>query len=221
MLTDAIKVNNNVRINRYANASVKITILFSVAAGIGLINLLPIMNSVFFKTDSQTGTLAVYMLTVIFVSLIMMDIALLQVQNQVRSILLAFLIGVISKAILNVLLIPQLFMLGGSISTVLSLILFATILHFRVSKYYRFRKMQNFVLKLIVTMLILSIAVQLAMWLIPTQGRVAGLMELIVAASIGVTVIIIAIIHTQLLSYKELKHLPLGDKLIYMKRGER
>lgn len=35
--------------NRYANASLKITILISTAAGIGLINLLPLMNGVFLR----------------------------------------------------------------------------------------------------------------------------------------------------------------------------
>ncbi|MGM7692110.1 polysaccharide biosynthesis protein [Staphylococcus saprophyticus] len=221
LLTDAIKVKNHVLINRYANASIKITMLFSIAAGIGLINLLPIMNHVFFKNDSQTGTLAVYMLTVIFVSLIMMDIALLQVKNQVRSIFQAFITGVVSKAILNVVLIPPFFMLGGSLSTVLSLILFAAILHYHVLKHYQFRNMKKYVAKLIFTMLILSVAVQLTMWLLPTQGRVAGIVELVVAAGVGVIVIIIAIVRTELLSFKELKHLPLGDKLIHMKRGER
>src|SRR5699024_3662451 len=82
-------------VNRYANASIKITILFSVAAAIGLINLLPVMNSVFFKNDSLNGTLSVYMLTVICVSLIMMDIALLQVKNRVKVILFALVIVVI------------------------------------------------------------------------------------------------------------------------------
>ena len=47
LLTEAIKEQQHVLINRYANASIKITVLISVAAGIGLINLLPLMNSVF------------------------------------------------------------------------------------------------------------------------------------------------------------------------------
>ncbi|MQH58682.1 polysaccharide biosynthesis protein, partial [Escherichia coli] len=72
LLSDAIKMNNQVLMNRYANASLKITILISTAAGIGLINLLPLMNGVFFKTNDLTLTLSVYMITVICVSLIMM-----------------------------------------------------------------------------------------------------------------------------------------------------
>jgi len=220
LLTEAIRNRNQVRVNRYANASIKITMLFSVAAGIGLINLLPIMNGVFFKNDSQTGTLSVYMLTVIFVSLIMMDIALLQVKHKVRAIMVAFLIGVISKALLNILLIPHWLMLGGSISTVVSLMIFTTLLHYQVLKYYQFQNMLKFVFKLMATMAMLTIAVQSMMWLLPTQGRMTGLVELVIAASVGIAVVVIAIVRTQLLGYKELKHLPFGDKLIHMKRGK-
>lgn len=220
MLTDAIKARNNILINRYANASIKITVMFSVAAGIGLINLLPVMNSVFFKNDSLTGTLSLYMLTVICVSLIMMDIALLQVKNQVRPVLFAFITGVVSKVILNVMLIPQLLMLGGSISTVISLIIFTLVLHYHVLKHYKFQMMKKFVIKLGATMVMLSVAVQLGMWLVPTQSRITGLIELVVAAIIGVLVIIFAIVRMHLLSYRELKHLPLGDKLYHMKRGK-
>lgn len=220
LLTEAIKEKHDILTNRYANASIKITVMFSVAAGVGLINLLPVMNTVFFKNDSLTGTLAIYMLTVICVSLIMMDIALLQVKQQVRVVLFAFMIGVISKVLLNVILIPHLLMLGGSLSTVISLVLFTLILHFNVLKHYKFQTMRKFVFKLILTMLMLSIAVQVTMWLIPTHGRIGGLIELLIAASIGVLVILFATIHLQLLSYRELKHLPFGNKLYHMKRGK-
>ena len=57
LLTEAIEQRNQIKMNRYANASLKITILISSAAGIGLINLLPMMNAVFFKTNSLGFTL--------------------------------------------------------------------------------------------------------------------------------------------------------------------
>lgn len=50
LLTEAIHQRNQVLMNRYANASIKITVLISSAAGIGLINLLPLMNRVFLRT---------------------------------------------------------------------------------------------------------------------------------------------------------------------------
>lgn len=220
LLTEAIKKRQHVLINRYANASIKITVLISVAAGIGLINLLPLMNSVFFKYNSLTGTLAIYMLTVICVSLIMIDIALLQVRQQVRPVFIAFSIGIICKALLNILLIPKLLMLGGSVSTILSLIVFVILLHYQILKYYKFQSMTQFVLKLIATMVLLTIGVQCTLFVIPTTSRVGGLIELLIAAMVGVGVIVMAIVQMQLLSYRELKHLPFGDKLYHMKRGK-
>lgn len=220
LLTDALKTKQHILVNRYANASIKITVLFSVAAAIGLINLLPVMNSVFFKNDSLNGTLSVYMLTVICVSLIMMDIALLQVKNHVKIILCAFGIGVVVKAILNMVLIPQFSIFGASVSTVISLFIFVWILQYQVLKLYHFQTMKKFIVKLVITMMLLSITVQIVMFLIPGEGRMQGLVELAVAATIGVIVVIFSIVRMHLLSFRELKHLPFGDKLFHMKRGK-
>ena len=46
------------------------------------------------------------MFTVICVSLIMMNISLLQVQTSIRPIIMGVIIGILSKIILNVILIP-------------------------------------------------------------------------------------------------------------------
>ena len=40
LLTQAIREHNQIHMNRYANASIKITVVISTAASIGLINLL-------------------------------------------------------------------------------------------------------------------------------------------------------------------------------------
>ena len=106
LLTQAIREHNQIHMNRYANASIKITVVISTAASIGLINLLPLMNVVFFKSNHLTLTLSVYMFTVICVSLIMMNISLLQVQTSIRPIIMGVIIGILSKIILNVILIP-------------------------------------------------------------------------------------------------------------------
>src|SRR5699024_8728884 len=175
LLTDALKTKQHILLNRYANASIKITVILSVASAISLINMLPLMNSVFFKNDSLNGMLSVYMLTVICVSLIMMDIALLQVKNHVKIILCAFGIGVVVKAILNMVLIPQFSIFGASVSTVISLFIFVWILQYQVLKLYHFQTMKKFIVKLVITMMLLSITVQIVMFLIPGEGRMQGL----------------------------------------------
>ncbi len=219
LLTEAIEQRNQIKMNRYANASLKITILISSAAGIGLINLLPMMNVVFFKTNSLGFTLGFYMLTVICVSLIMMDIALLQVLNCIRPILIGVTIGLVVKAILNVLLIHHYGIAGASISTVLSLICFVIILHKEVLKQYHFSQMKPFILKMFTALVIMTIIIQIIMQVLPQVGRIGGLIELVVVAIIGIAVLLILVIYMNILGYRELKHLPFGEKLYHIKKG--
>lgn len=219
LLTEAIEQQNQVKMNRYANASLKITILISSAAGIGLINLLPMMNAVFFKTNSLSFTLGFYMLTVICVSLIMMDIALLQVLNCIRPILIGVMVGLVVKAILNVLLISQYGIVGASISTVMALACFGVILHREVLKQYHFNRMKPFILKMITALAVMTIVIQIIMELLPVVGRIGGLIMLVIVAILGVAVLLLLVIYMNILSYRELKHLPFGDKLYHIKKG--
>src|SRR5699024_2669127 len=135
--------------------------------------------------------------------------------------IIAFCAGIVIKTILNLVLIPQLSIIGASLSTVLSLIVFVWILHIQVLKAYHFQAMQKFIFKLLLTMVMLSFAVQIVLLLIPGEGRVEGLVELAIAAFMGISVVIFAIVRLNLLSFRELKHLPFGDKLFHMKRGKR
>ena len=64
------------------------------------------------------------MITVICVSLIMMDMALLQAQHAVRPIFVGMTAGLVIKFILNIILIRLSGIIGASISTVVSLIIF-------------------------------------------------------------------------------------------------
>ncbi|GEP80485.1 polysaccharide biosynthesis protein [Staphylococcus carnosus] len=221
LLTNAFREGRFERMNRYANASLKITVTISVAAGVGLMNLLPLMNRVFFKNDVLTATLVIYMLTVICVSLIMVNIALLEVRRQSRLILITFAAGALLKLVLNVLLIPRIGIIGASISTVLSLCLFAGVLQWRAFRFYRFRHLRTFVMKLIISMVGMTLAVQVVMWLLPTTERLSGMLELLVAAIAGVAVVVAAIIGLNLLTYKELQHMPFGDKLYHFKKGRK
>ncbi|MGK8516665.1 oligosaccharide flippase family protein [Staphylococcus arlettae] len=219
LLTDAKKQGQSILMNRYANVSLKITMVISTAASIGLINLLPVMNRVFFENDSQTATLIVYMLTVICVSLIMMEMSLLQVVNNEKIVFIGCAVGMITKGILNIILIPQIGLLGGSCATVLSLVVTVLILQRQVLKHYHIRNLKIFSVKLTITMVVMSCVVQLCLWLIPSTGRLSGLIELLIAAVVGVVTLISAIIWMKILKYRELKHLPFGDKIYHIKRG--
>lgn len=210
LLTKALHDEDMERVDHYANVSVKITVAISTAACVGLINLLPLMNRVFFKEDTLTGTLAVYMLTVICVSLIMIYISLLQVRKQEGTILIALIIGMLTKALANMILVPAMHIMGASIATVVSLIIFVLILQLKISRLYHFSAMMQFVLKLIISMIVMTLSVQCILQLVDTEGRFTGFILLIVAAIIGMIVLGVMIVILHMFSDEELQYLPMG-----------
>ncbi|MEN2451783.1 polysaccharide biosynthesis protein, partial [Bacillus sp. JR_15] len=79
----------------------------------------------------------------------------------------------------------------------------------------------KFIIKLVVGLFIMSVVVQIIMFVLPSNGRVIGLISLMISALIGVGVFMIYVGIFNVLSYRELKFLPLGDKLYHFKRGRR
>ena len=140
--------------------------------------------------------------------------------NQEKMIFISCIVGIIIKACLNILLIPHIQMLGASIATVGSLVVTVIILHVNIKKFYQLSGLQTFILKLIGAMILMSLAVQFVLWIIPTTGRLTGLLELLISALAGIIVMVSAIIWMNLFKYRELKHLPLGDKIYHLKRGK-
>ena len=172
------------------------------------------MNVVFFKSNHLTLTLSVYMFTVICVSLIMMNISLLQVQTSIRPIIMGVIIGILSKIIFKCYINTFLGYRGASVSTVLSLLLFVIILQVAVLKYYRFNRISLFIVKLILGMIIMSIVVQTVMLALPSKSRMLGLLELIVSSIIGIVIIMLYIIIFNVLGYKEIKALTFWRQII-------
>lgn len=219
LLTDTQKAGRYDQMNSYANASLKITIVISCASGIGLMNLLPLLNAVFFKSNDLTMTLSIYMLTVIFVSLIMMYIALLEVQNHYRVVFKGIIIGLVIKLLLNLILILKFGIVGASISTVAALVVFAIYLHRHIIRLYMLLALRKFYLKLVVALLTMTASVQLTHYLIPSMSRIGGLLELMISASIGVGSMSVMLVWLRILNEDEWVHLPFGDKIIdIMKR---
>ncbi|MBI5975551.1 polysaccharide biosynthesis protein [Staphylococcus canis] len=221
LLADTKQQGHIQQMNRYANASLKITIVISSASSIGLINLIPLLNRVFFKSEALTLTLSLYMLTVIGVSLIMMYIAFLEVQQQFKTIFTALISGLVSKLLFNFLFIPYFEILGASLATISSLCIFVLILHVKVMKQYDLVALKVFYLKLIVALIGMTVTVQLFLQLIHSTSRLSGLVELIIGATGGVVSLLVLIIVMNVLSEEEWVHLPLGDKINQFKKGRK
>lgn len=213
LLTEQLQKKNAKLVNEYANTSLKITVLFSMAAAVGLINLLPLLNTVFFKTNELIATLSIFMLAVVFVTFIIMYTALLQVKSRRVVLVIALTIGLIIKIVANEVLVAQFGIVGASISTILSLAVYTLVLHYYVMRLYKIQSMGVFIMKVITLLIVMSMFVQCVL-LIPTHSRMTSLMLLVLAGIIGVSVVLIGIIKMKILIKDEWQHLPLMDKII-------
>ncbi|UXR82681.1 polysaccharide biosynthesis protein [Staphylococcus sp. IVB6214] len=221
LLTDTKRRGAIDEMNSYANASLKITIVISSASGIGLMNLLPNLNRVFFESNALTATLTVYMLTVICVSMMMMYMALLEIYGYYRLIIGAVVAGLVSKLLLNILLITYFEMLGASLATVLSLVIAVIILHEGVVQCYQLKRLRKFYSKLVLALLVMTASVQLCQWLIPVTSRFGSLFELLIATLVGVLTIGWMLVRLNILDEEEWSHLPFGDKMYHWKKGRK
>ncbi|CPN92637.1 polysaccharide biosynthesis protein [Staphylococcus aureus] len=86
-------------------------------------------------------------------------------------------------------------------------------LHLAVIKQYDFRNTGKFIFKIVITLAVMSLFVQLVL-LIPANSRVTSLIVLVFAGIIGVIVVVTGIIKLKILKNEEMKHLPLMDKII-------
>ncbi|WP_338434299.1 polysaccharide biosynthesis protein [Ligilactobacillus saerimneri] len=100
---------------------IRISVTVGVAATVGLITLMPAINTVLFKDAVLSTTLAIYCLSIVLVTLITNYNALLQSIDRVQVTVVSFLAGVMVKLLTNTILIRWLGISGASWGTVLAL----------------------------------------------------------------------------------------------------
>lgn len=114
------------------HTSLKCSFMLSLGATIGLVGLLPHVNQMLFKNTLGTDVLQLLMLAILFGSLLMTGVAILQGLDSVKETAFYMLIGVMMKVLFNYILTPIWGTLGSAFSTVISLVITTVIVLFRV-----------------------------------------------------------------------------------------
>ncbi|TDM07228.1 polysaccharide biosynthesis protein [Macrococcus lamae] len=210
----AVSRNNKdyTAMNDYARSALKITIIFSSAAAVGLMSLIRPFNLFLFEDMRETATLAIYMLSIIFVSLIIMYTAMLQVTEDYHIQGLGVTAGLMVKIILNLVLVVRLGIFGAAAATVIGLAVYALVLHSSIRKRYTLG-IRSFSIKWVIVLALMSASLQLVC-LIPAETRVVALVVSLIGVSIGVMIVATALIKWRLLTKQEWSYLPFGDKVI-------
>lgn len=212
LLAASKKAGRFKEMNDYASSALKITIVFSSAASIGLLNLIKPLNLFLFKTETEAMTLAVYMLAVIFVSLIIMFTAMLQITEDYHVQGIGVVTGLIIKIVLNVLLIENFGILGAAIATVSGLIVYTLILYSKVAARYRL-VLRAFIVRWLLTLAIMTAALQVVV-LLPYTGRWSALAVSSLGVMIGVIIVLASFIKLKIITAEEWMLLPWGEHVI-------
>ncbi|WP_342599638.1 polysaccharide biosynthesis protein [Psychrobacillus sp. FSL H8-0483] len=115
----------------------RVAFTFGIAATLGLIVVLPYVNEMLFQTRDESITLMVFSFQIIWMSLILTLMAMLQGSGKVGMPTLFLLLGVCSKWLLNGMLIPSYGVLGAAISGNISLAIVFVLMFYYFKKSWK------------------------------------------------------------------------------------
>lgn len=196
------------------------SLLFGVAASLGLIVVMPYVNEMLFKTDALSSVLMIYVMQIIPLSIILTFTAILQGYSKLKmpAIFLVTSIGV--KYLGNVFLIEQLGISGAAVASNIGLYLTAIALIIYLRKWSKgtFAKGQ-FYWHLLLASVAMVIVVEATSWLLNLVvaeelfSRVTAVLYSGLLVGIGAFTFITIVAKLRLLAEKEWFLIPLGRRM--------
>lgn len=203
-----------------ANASsvIKMTILLSSAAAVGLIAVMPWMNMTLFTNQAGTATLQVMAVSIFLTSLIYCLHLILQSANQMYNTWLIIIVGLTVKMTLNTLAVRQLGIMGSSVITIFSLFIMLVFMVRYITQDIWNRVFKNhFIIKqsglLMGLYFVVVSSIALLQNIMPSTQRSTAFGLVILGVILGVIFYGIGILKLNILSENELKQLKIPKVL--------
>lgn len=198
----------------------RVAFTFGVAAAMGLIVVLPYVNEMLFQTKEESTTLMVFSFQIVWMSLILTLMAMLQGSGMVKIPTLFLLLGVLSKWLLNSILVPTYGVLGAAISGNISLAIIYVLMC------YYFKKTWNIqfapavfykgILKASILMIVCVVAYIIlgdAVLFDNLSSRIQSIVISLTAVMLGATVFLVNIAKKRVIAEKEWFLLPFGRRM--------
>ncbi|WP_409021582.1 oligosaccharide flippase family protein [Dellaglioa sp. P0083] len=203
---------------RYAGMLVHITVALSMAATIGLIAVMPLVNQALFGDQLQNGTLSVYMFSIFLAAVIGTYNSVLQSLGLYRTSVIALIIGLLLKMSINFYLVSILGTVGASIATILSLLL--VLIAMWIMSPSEIRQLlidPKFMMKLTLICVIMGIVVylldnQLINW--TSDKRLLSGVIALISGSIGAGIFGGLAVKWKLFSIREWLSFPFGKRIL-------
>ncbi|WP_332650582.1 putative polysaccharide biosynthesis protein [Lysinibacillus sp. 54212] len=195
------------------------SLLFGVAASLGLIIVMPYVNTLLFKTDALSNVLIVYVVQIVPLSIILTFTAILQGYGKLKVPTSLLLGAVLLKYIANSILIPVIGVIGAAYASNLGLLVCAVSLmaYFKKVKSIRLAP-PHFYMKLSVASISMVFAVKTGEWVLAgllslSSSRLEAFIYSAILIPIGAIVFIWCIARLRLLGTKEWFILPFGRRM--------
>lgn len=220
LLSQSFAQRNSKAFTRAAKSLMRITATFATAATTGMIVLMPYLNLTLFGDTDGNLVLRVYSVAILFASLIGAYNTIFQSRNKHKVALVALLIGLGVKILLNEGLVELYGTLGSSGATVVSLFAILLVMRLDASKEVKESLVEkSFGWKLLVSCGVMAMIVWLEMQLIGQstlidENRLAAFSYTLIGAVTGIGVFLWLIIKLKLLTIREWLSLPFGKKIL-------
>ncbi len=202
-----------------ASSLLRITTAFAMVATAGMLTLMPFINDLLFGDREGNVVLSIYILSIIFASMIGAYNAILQSRTQHKIAIIALIIGLLLKWGFNLLFIYPFGTMGASIATVLSLAGILVVLWLAMPNKLKGSLFHNgFAIKLIVCcwmMIFVVTLVVIGISLLPFAAtRLGALVVILLGISVGVPLFIWLILKVKLFTLREWLYMPFGKKIL-------
>lgn len=197
----------SLRYGQALRSFVKLVFLFSAAAAVGLMALMPSLNRLLFQDSKASSTLAVFMGVVVWKSLILVCLTISQVQGLAQRLWGPLGLTLLAKWLGNVVLIPRLHIMGAALASHVSLAVFFLYVFSRLKKRINLGGGKVFdLLKSCLALLVMGLAVRLTLAVMAHYFPASGLgllIQVLVGVGMGVVVFFTGLVRLGLISDQE------------------
>lgn len=214
------KASNGRGAKPFIQLTYRSSLLFGVAAALGLLLVMPYVNMLLFTTDSYSNTLRLYVVQIIPLSIILTFTAVLQGYSKLKMPALFLLMSIVLKWVGNMLLIPTLGVLGAAIASTGGLI-FAAVAFVLYMKKIAVSRLAStmYYRKLLVASSAMIVTVLCAVFLLdlvftaPVMRRSVALIYSGILVALGAFSFITVVAKMRVLTEKDWFLIPLGRRM--------
>lgn len=209
-----------VKIQHYTELSFRLSLMLGMAATVGLCWIIEPTNYILFTDRNGSEELGVLTWSILFCSLLMTGMFVLQSLGHSMAAISIILIGLLIKFICMLFLIPKMYIMGAAISTTVSFVVMACILFIFLRKVLKKSVIRWKTLKLVI-LATMGMSVVLLIEAVIFEfinasflpGRIGVAFQVLFSVVTGGIVYMFIVIRSRLFTIDELQLLPGGSKL--------